>query len=79
MGDAVVPEQPPEEQQSRRGRVQIAAVLTPWLIVALVAVALLAFRLRRQLRYARLAYTHRRRLRLALTVLIFLRRVRRRG
>ena len=39
MGDAVVPEQPPEEQQSRRGRVQIAAVLTPWRIVALVAVA----------------------------------------
>lgn len=80
MGDAVVPQQSPEEQQSPPRPVsaprRIAGVLTPRRVAAVIALVFLAVRLRRQLRYARLAIRHRRRLKLTLTVLVFLRQVR---
>ena len=80
MGDAI-PEQPAEEQQSPRTYVpsprRIVAVLTPRRVAAVIALVFLAVRLRRQIRLARLAIRHRRRLRLALSVLVFLRQVRR--
>ena len=71
MSDTVVPEQPPAEQQSPRRH-----VLTPRRVAAVIALVFLAVRLRRQIRLARLAIRHRRRLRLALSILVFLRQVR---
>jgi len=71
MDDAVPAERLPEPQKSRRH------VLTPRRIVAVIAVALLAFSLRRHLGFARDVFRHRRRLKLALTVLVFLRQLRR--
>ena len=59
-------------EQPSRGR----HVLTPRRIAAVVALALLAVRLRRQLRFARDVFTHRRRLKLAFTVLVLLRQLR---
>jgi hypothetical protein len=73
MDDAGLEPQRPPEQATRRGR-----VLTPRRIAAVVAVALLAVRLRRQLRFARDVVRHRRRLKLAFTVLVLLRQLRKR-
>jgi hypothetical protein len=71
MADAVPETQRTPEQPSRNRR-----VLTPRRIAAVVAVALLAVRFRRQLRFARDVVRHRRRLRLAFTVLVLLRQLR---
>ena len=59
------------EQELRR-----APVLTPRRIAAVVALVLLAVRLRRHLRFARDVFRHRRRLKLAFTVLVLLRQLR---
>jgi hypothetical protein len=72
MDDAVRAERPPESQRSRRH------ALTPRRVAAVVALALLAVSLRRQLRFARDVFRHRRRLKLAFTVLMLLRQLRRR-
>jgi hypothetical protein len=61
----------PPEQQRRRGH-----VLSPRRIAAVVALVLLAFSLRRHLRFAREVFRHRRRLKLAFTVLVLLRQLR---
>jgi hypothetical protein len=71
MDDAVPPERRPPEQQRSRGH-----VLTPRRIAAVIALALLAVRLRRHLRFARDVFRHRRRLKLAFTVLVLLRQLR---
>ena len=71
MDDAVLETQPTPEQPSRHGH-----VLTPRRIAAVIALALLAVRLRRHLRFARDVFRHRRRLKLAFTVLVLLRRLR---
>jgi hypothetical protein len=71
MDDAVPPERRPPEQQRSRGH-----VLTPRRIAAVIALALLAVRLRRHLRFARDVFRHRRRLKLAFTLLVFLRQLR---
>jgi hypothetical protein len=73
MADAVPETQRTPEQPSRSRH-----VLTPRRIAAVVAVALLAGRFRRQLRFARDVVRHRRRLRLAFTVLVLLRQLRKR-
>jgi hypothetical protein len=51
-------------------------VLTPRRIAAVIALVLLAVRLRRHLRFARDVFRHRRRLKLAFTVLVLLRQLR---
>ena len=61
---------PPDKERSR------AHVVTPRRIAALVALLLLAVRLRRHLRFARDVVRHRRRLKLAFTVLVLLRQLR---
>jgi hypothetical protein len=61
----------PPEQQRRRGH-----ALSPRRVAAVVAFALLAFGLRRHLRFAREVFRHRRRLKLAFTLLVFLRQLR---
>jgi len=60
----------PDEERPR------AHVLTPRRIAAVVALVLLAVRLRRHLRFARDVFRHRRRLKLAFTVLVLLRQLR---
>ena len=70
MDDAVRAERPPEPRRSR------AQVLTTRRIAAVIALGLLAFSLRRHLRYARDVFRHRRRLKLAFTVLVLLRQLR---
>ncbi len=70
MEDAVPAERPPEPPRSR------GHGLTPRRIAAVIALALLAFRLRRHLRFARDVFRHRRRLKLAFTVLVLLRQLR---
>jgi hypothetical protein len=72
MDDAVPAERPPESQRSR------GHLLTPRRVAAVVALALLAVRLRRHLRFARDVFRHRRRLKLAFTLLVLLRQLRRR-
>jgi len=72
MDDAVEAERHPEPERSR------GHVLTPRRIAAVVALALLAVRLRRHLRFARDVFRHRRRLKLAFTVLVILRQLRKR-
>ena len=67
--DDVVEERSPE-QPSRR--------LTPRRIGSVIALALLAFRLRRHIRYTRNVYRYRRQLRLALSLLLFLHQRRKR-
>ena len=71
MDDGALETQHTPEPPRRRGH-----VLTPPRIAAVVAVALLAVRLRRQLRFARDVVKHRRRLKLAFTVLVLLRQLR---
>jgi hypothetical protein len=71
MDDGVLETQRAQEQPRRRGH-----VLTPRRIAAAVALALLAVRVRRQLRFARDVFRHRRRLKLAFTVLVLLRQLR---
>ena len=61
---------PPEQRRPREH------VLTPRRIAAVIAVVLLAVRLRRHLRFARDVVRHRRRLKLAFTVLVLLRQLR---
>jgi hypothetical protein len=70
MDDAVPAKRPPEQRRP------LARVLTPRRIAAVIAVVLLAFRLKRHLRFARDVWRHRRRLKLAFTVLVFLRQLR---
>jgi hypothetical protein len=70
MDDAIVDERPPE-QPSRR-----AHVLTLRRIASVIALVLVAVRLRRHFRYARNVYRYRRQLRLALSLLLFLRQLR---
>jgi hypothetical protein len=70
MDDAVPAERPPQQQRSR------GHGLTPRRIAALIALALLAVSLRRQLRFARDVFRHRRRLKLVVTVLVLLRQLR---
>ena len=70
VDDALPPKRPSEERSPRE------RVLTPRRIAAVIAVVLLAVRLRRQLRFARDVFRHRRRLKLAFTVLVFLRQLR---
>jgi hypothetical protein len=70
MNDPIPAERLPEPQRSRGG------VLTPRRIAAVIALALLAVSLRRQLRFARDVFRHRRRLKLAFTVLVLLRQLR---
>jgi hypothetical protein len=70
MDDAVPAKRPPEQRRP------LAHVLTPRRIAAVIAVVLLAFRLRRHLRIARDVWRHRRRLKLAFTVLVLLRQLR---
>jgi hypothetical protein len=72
MDDAVAAERHPEPQRSRRH------VLTLRRVAAVVALVLLAVRLRRHLRFARDVFRHRRRLKLAFTVLVILRQLRKR-
>jgi hypothetical protein len=67
---AIVEERPAEQQ---RGRVHI---LSPRRIAAFIALVLVAVRLRRHFRYARDAFKYRRQLKFALTVLLFLRQLR---
>jgi hypothetical protein len=69
--DGLPPEQRAPDVRRRRGR-----ILTPPRILAVVALALLLVRLRRQIRFARNVLRHRRRLRLALALLIFVRQLR---
>ena len=69
MDDVVPAARPPELQKSRH-------VLTPRRVGAVIALALLAVKLRRQLRFARDVFRHRRRLKLAFTVLVLLRQLR---
>jgi hypothetical protein len=71
MDDADATKRRPPEQQRRHGH-----VLTPRRIAAVIALALLAVSLRRQLRFARDVFRHRRRLKLAFTVLVLLRQLR---
>ena len=73
MDDGVLETQRTTERPRRRGH-----LLTPRRIAAVVAVALLAVRLRRHLRFARDVFRHRRRLKLAFTVLVLLRQLRKR-
>jgi hypothetical protein len=68
--DPAKPRRHPEQQRPRR------RVLTPRRVAAVVAFALLAVSLRRQLRFARDVFRHRRRLKLAFTVLVLLRQLR---
>ena len=70
MDDAGPAKRPPEQRRAR------AHVLTPRRIAAVIALVLLAFRLRRHLRFARDVFRHRRRLKLAFTVLVLLRQLR---
>ena len=70
MDDADAAKRRPPEQQ-RRGH-----VMTPRRIAAVIALALLAVRLRRHLRFARDVFRYRRRLKLAFTVLMLLRQLR---
>jgi hypothetical protein len=70
MDDTVPAERRPEPQKSR------GHVLTPRRVAAVIALALLAVRLRRHLRFARDVFRHRRRLKLAFTVLVLLRQLR---
>jgi hypothetical protein len=70
MDDAVPAKHPPEQRRP------LVHVLTPRRIAAVIAVVLLAFRLRRHLRFARDVWRHRRRLKLAFTVLVLLRQLR---
>jgi hypothetical protein len=70
MDDAGPTTRPPEQRRP------LAHVLTPRRIAAVVALVLLAFRLRRHLRFARDVLRHRRRLKLAFTVLVLLRQLR---
>jgi hypothetical protein len=70
MDDAVPARVPPEQRRP------LAHVLTPRRIAAVIAVVLLAFRLRRHLRFAHDVWRHRRRLKLAFTVLVLLRQLR---
>ena len=71
MDDSVPAERLPEPQRS------LGHALTPRRIAAVIALAVLAVSLRRQLRFAREVFRHRRRLKLAFTVLVFLRQLRR--
>jgi hypothetical protein len=70
MNDSVPAERVPPQQSSRHG------VLTPRRIAVVVGLVVLAVRLRRQLRFVRDAFRYRRRLKLALTLLVFLRQLR---
>ena len=71
MDDAVPETQRTPAHPSRRRR-----ILTPRRIAAVIALALLAVSLRRQLRFVRDVFRHRRRLKLAFTVLVLLRQLR---
>jgi hypothetical protein len=66
MDNAVPAERTPELPRSR------GHVLTPRRIAAVVALAVLAVRLRRHLRFARDVFRYRQRLKLAFTVLVLL-------
>ena len=68
MNDAIVEERAPEHRRPH--------VLTAGRIAALVTLGVLAFRLRRQVRYARNVFRYRRQLRFALSLLLFLRQLR---
>jgi hypothetical protein len=68
--DVVPAERTPKLPRSR------GHVLTPRRIAAVVALAVLAVRLRRHLRFARDVFRYRRRLKLAFTVLVLLRQLR---
>ena len=68
MNDAIV-----EESAREHGRLR---VLTSRRIAALITLVVLAFRLRRHLRYARNVFRYRRQLRFALSLLLFLRQLR---
>jgi hypothetical protein len=70
MDDALLEQRTPEQPSRRRH------VLTPRRLAAVVAFAVLAFSLRRHLRFARDVFRHRRRLKLAFTVLVLLRQLR---
>ena len=70
MDNAVPAEHTPELPRSR------GHVLTPRRIAAVVALAVLAVRLRRHLRFARDVFRYRQRLKLAFTVLVLLRQLR---
>jgi hypothetical protein len=70
MDDAIIGERA-REQPNRR-----AQVLTPRRIASFIALVLLAVRLRRHFRYMRNVYRYRRQLRLALSLLLFLRQLR---
>jgi hypothetical protein len=71
MDDAALETQRLPEQPNSREH-----VLTPRRIAAIIALVLLAVRLRRHLRFAREVVRHRRRLKLAFTVLVLLRQLR---
>jgi hypothetical protein len=71
MDDAVPAKGPPAELQKPREH-----VLNPRRIAAVIALVLLAVRLRRHLRVASDVFRHRRRLKLAFTVLVLLRQLR---
>jgi hypothetical protein len=72
LDDAIVEERPRPLEQLRRH----AHALTPRRIAAVIAVVVLAVRLRRHFRYARNVVRYRRQLRLALSLLLFLRQLR---
>ena len=71
MDDAGPAKRPPDQRRPRE------RVLTPRRIAAVIAVVLLAFRLKRHLRTVRDVLRHRRRLKLAFTLLVLLRQLRR--
>jgi hypothetical protein len=71
MDDVDSPTRPRPEQQRVREH-----VLTPRRIAAVIALVLVAVRLRRHLRFARDVFRYRRRLKLAFTVLVLLRQLR---
>lgn len=71
MDEPALAKQRLPEQPSRRGH-----ALTPRRIAAVIALVVLAVRLRRHLRFAHDVFRHRRRLRLAFTVLVLLRQLR---
>lgn len=70
VDDAIADDRGPE-QPTRRPH-----ALTPRRIASVIALVVLAFRLRRHFRYARNVVRYRRQLRLALSLLLFLRQLR---
>jgi len=70
MDDPMPAERVPPQPNSHQG------ILTPRRIAAIVGLIVLAVSLRRHLRFARDVFRHRRRLKLAVTLLVFLRQLR---